>query len=193
MSRTLPLLDDVTADASLSPCGTYRYLLSRKWQPQHGPNIVLWIMLNPSAADADVDDPTLRKVQKFARAWGYGGVLVANVYALRSSEPDDLLTHPDPVGPANDDVLTTMFDAQGIGLVVAGWGTKAGAQRVQTITGAAWKAGRTIHAVGITKGGHPQHPLYVKDEATPVLFRTAPTAPIAVGAERALWPLGDVQ
>lgn len=191
MSRTLPLLPDVTADASLSPCGTYRYLLTRKWQPQHGPNIVLWIMLNPSVADADVDDRTLRKVQKFARSWGYGGVLVANLYALRSTDPAALLTHPDPVGPANDDVLSTMFDAQGIGLVVAGWGTKAGPQRVQAITGAAYKAGRDIHAVAITKGGHPQHPLYVKDDATPVVFRAARSDEITSPAQCTYWPDSD--
>jgi hypothetical protein len=80
---TLPLLPGVTARAEVSADGVYRYRLSRWWT--EGITGVTWIMLNPSTASADVDDATIRKCQKFARAWGYGGISVFNIFALRST------------------------------------------------------------------------------------------------------------
>lgn len=82
--------------AVLSPCGRYRYELTRRWAP--GP-LVGWVMLNPSRADAHTDDPTVRRCVGFAHRWGYGGLIIRNLYALRATDPAALADHLDPVGP----------------------------------------------------------------------------------------------
>jgi hypothetical protein len=172
VTGALPLLDGVKADASLSPCGTYRYLLTRHWyEGIADPPIkhVAFVMLNPSSADADVDDRTIRKCQKFARAWGYNGISVLNLFALRATQPDELYHHPDPVGPANDDVIEAIVTGAGTGLVVVAWG-QHGAHRSRGLI-----VLDRLRALGVppmrlgplTKGGHPGHPLYLKDTTTP--------------------------
>lgn len=167
------LLDGVKAGATLSPCGTYRYALTRDWypkMPQHedGPTMrhVLWIMLNPSMADANDDDRTIRKCQKLSKAWGYNGITVANLFALRSTDPKALYRHPDPVGPANDEVIEAFATALGTGLVVVAWG-QHGAYRnrglivLERLVAAGVQPMRLGPA---TKGGHPWHPLYRADD-----------------------------
>lgn len=172
----MELLDGVKADAVLSPDGVYRYALTRDWFPKERGH-VLWIMLNPSVADAEQDDPTLRRCQHFARAWGYDGITVVNLFALRSPTPDVLKTHPDPVGDANDDVIESYLDAQGIGLVMAAWGAHGQMRyRDQRVITMAHKAARGLHALGFTKAGAPKHPLArgrerVTDDAMPKCYR----------------------
>lgn len=91
---------EVATTAGISECGTYRYWLCREWSP--GLDSLVWLMLNPSTADATQDDPTIRRCMGFARRWGYGGITVVNLYAYRATNPRDLLTAADPVGPEND-------------------------------------------------------------------------------------------
>ena len=161
----LPLLPGVQADASLSPCGTYRYLLTRRWFDSNPMSHVAFVMLNPSCADADVDDRTVRKCQKFARAWGHNGVSVLNLFALRATSPDDLYRHPDPVGEANDDMIETIATAAGTGLVVVAWG-QHGAHKSRGLIVLdklqAWGV-KPMRLGPPTKGGHPWHPLYRPD------------------------------
>lgn len=84
--------------AVLSDCGTYRYSLTREWED--GP-CVTWLMLNPSTADASRDDPTIRRCMGFSKMWGYGRMVVVNLFALRSTDPRALARNTDPVGPMN--------------------------------------------------------------------------------------------
>jgi hypothetical protein len=93
----------MTATAVLSDCGTYRYRLGRRWA--EGP-VDVWIMLNPSTADATVDDRTIRRCMEFSRRWGAGALVVGNLFALRATDPAELVRHPDPIGPDNDEHLT---------------------------------------------------------------------------------------
>ena len=169
------LLKGVKADASLSPCGRYRYTLHRDWFPKRKGH-VLWIMLNPSTATEDVDDPTIRRCQSFAREWGYDGITVTNLYALRSTDPDELLRCPAPIGEANDDVLVTLAEAAGIGLAVAAWGshraTKLGA-RAGVVTQLLTGVGRNLHCLGTTAAKAPRHPLYVKGGQPAEIWRSA--------------------
>lgn len=153
------LLPDVLADAVLSTCGSYRYALFReKADRQEDLGTVTWVMLNPSTADAETDDPTLREVQKRTFGWGYGRAIVVNLYALRSSTPVALLTHPDPVGPEGDDAIWE-WASKG-DLIVAAWGAHPMAAarewQVRTLMDA---NGRTLHHLGLTAGGFPKHPL----------------------------------
>ena len=89
----------VKRGAVLSPCGTWRYELPREWG--NGNRLVV-VMLNPSTADAEKDDPTIRRVIGFAKSHGFGNLLVLNIFALRSTDPDGLRVAQDPVGPDND-------------------------------------------------------------------------------------------
>ena len=89
--------------AEISPCGQYRYTLSRQWNP--AAPAVMFIMLNPSTADARQDDPTIAKCIQLAQTWGYGRLLVGNLFAWRSPRPQDLPTAPNLIGPQNDAAL----------------------------------------------------------------------------------------
>jgi len=90
--------------AVFSPDEVYRYRLERDFQ-RPGP-VHAWIMLTPSTADAETNDPTVRRCVGFSHAWGAGRLIVTNLYALRSTDPAALKTHPEPVGPENDAAIT---------------------------------------------------------------------------------------
>lgn len=154
------LLEGVHADASLSECGTYRYALWRTWGPGR---TVMWIMLNPSTADAHQDDPTVRRCQSFSREWGYDGIVVANLFALRATEPKALYKHKEPVGPDNDRVLRNLAGASD--LVVAAWGTHGFYRgREASVRTMLRHQGTVVVCLGRTKSGSPRHPLYVKGD-----------------------------
>ena len=95
-----------TVSAVFSECQKYRYQLREIWDPSRP--FVLWLLMNPSVACTDYSDPTLRKTGRFARTWGYGGQLVANVHAYRATDKSRLLEVPDPVGPKNDRMILEM-------------------------------------------------------------------------------------
>lgn len=165
MSIDIPLWGDeipeerpVETHAVLSDDGRYRYLLSRRWDS--GPAVV-FVMLNPSTADATLDDPTIRRCIGFARGWGYPALAVVNLYALRSTDPRGLWTDPDPVGPDNDMWLQREFViADHIGSpVVAAWGAHARPDRVQHVM--SLPGAERMQCLGRTKDGAPRHPLYM--------------------------------
>jgi hypothetical protein len=124
---------------------------------------VLFVGLNPSTADATVDDPTIRRCVRFARDWGYGGLCMANLYAFRSTDPKGLRGVVDPVGPENDRWLATL--ASGAGLCVAAWGAWPGPDvtrpaQVMDLVG-------ELHVLGLTKKLEPRHPLYMRADTRP--------------------------
>ena len=153
--------------------GAYRYHLSRQWDTD-GPTVV-FVMLNPSAADAVRDDPTIRRCIGLARSWGYGRLEVVNLFAYRSSSPDALRAVGDPVGPENDHHLQVAAD--GAALVVAAWGN-VGALLGRDRAVRGMLGPRALHCLGITLRGQPRHPLYVRGDTLPIPF--APVFPLAV-------------
>ncbi|SFW50269.1 DUF1643 domain-containing protein [Amycolatopsis australiensis] len=156
-----------SAFAVLDTTGTYRYLLTRAWAP--GP-LVMFVMLNPSTADATADDPTMRRVTRFARSWGFGSLAVVNLFALRATDPAALETHPDPVGPATDAFLAAT--ARQADRCVAAWGAHpAAARRAPTVTQMLRRSATRqyrpgLACLGLTKGGQPRHPLYLPATTT---------------------------
>jgi hypothetical protein len=159
---TNPLFRDIDRGATMSDDGLYRYHLWRRVSSD--PRTVLWIMLNPSTADASVDDPTIRRLIGYARAWGYGTLWVVNLYAGRATKPADLWEMEDPGGPRNGRHLEEA--AHAADLVVGGWGANAPIGRVWWAINYVG-AGR-IHALATTKAGQPRHPLYLKADLVPV-------------------------
>lgn len=140
--------------AAFSPCRRFRYSLSRVWNPE-APT-VMFVGLNPSTADEREDDPTVRRCIGFARRWNCGGLILVNLFAYRSSHPASLFKADDPIGPANDTYI--LASARAAGRTVLAWGTKGyfldRDQHVLSLLPAA-------HCLGITKEGHPKHPLYL--------------------------------
>lgn len=151
--------------ATFSPCGRYRYTLMRPVSAELG-RLTL-VMLNPSTADADHDDPTIRRCLGLARRLAVGELVVVNLYALRSTDPAALLADPDPVGPENDSVLRQVLAGAGFigpGFVVAAWGAHRAVaeERVQLVLDL---AGDRLMCLGVTKSGAPRHPLYLPADA----------------------------
>lgn len=160
--------------ATISDDGLYRYVLGRRWSDEEDA-FATFVMLNPSTADAEVDDPTIRRCISFAQSWGMGGLRVVNLYALRATRPEALWNVADPVGPENDYYLTWIADmAKATGWpLVAAWGANAKQGRVQDVLGLRWMQ-FSLQCLGITKAGAPRHPLYVKG-ATPLIPWAPPT------------------
>lgn len=159
----LPHTAPVQSSARLSDDGCYRYELDRTWG---GGPVAVFVMLNPSTADASTDDPTIRRCMGYARAWGLAGIKVVNLYAFRSTDPAGLWTVDDPVGPDNDDVLRKVARdaAQREWPLVAAWGAHARPDRVRAVMGLNRQMARA-HCLGVTKNGAPRHPLYLRADA----------------------------
>jgi hypothetical protein len=141
-----------------------------------GTGTVAFIGLNPSTADEGRDDPTIRRCLGFARRWGFGLLEVVNVYGLCATEPRALWDAPDPVGPENDRVLSAVLERAD--LVVAAWGVHARRERIAELRWALEDV--EIHALGLTQGGAPRHPLYLPADAE--LVQLAPTWSVKPGA-----------
>lgn len=143
--------------AAFSPDRNYRYALWRRWE-QNAP-YALFIGLNPSTADEREDDHTIRRCKRFAADWGYGAVYMANLFALRATDPKIMLAHDEPIGPDNDVWLQDL--ARGAGVIVGAWGAHGGHmqrdERVMTLLDA-----HKLMCLGTTKDGKPRHPLYIK-------------------------------
>ena len=151
------------AGADFSQDGKYRYTLWRIWDLSKP--LVLFILLNPSTADEVKLDPTLTRCRNFTEKWGYGGMLVGNIFALRSTDPKALYRARDPVGPHNDCKLRELMGQASF--TVVGWGTH----------GSLLSRGSTVlkmipepYAFGMNRDGSPKHPLYLRGDMVPVPY-----------------------
>jgi hypothetical protein len=160
--------------AVISDCGTYRYLLTR--QIGHNAASAVFIMLNPSVADADMDDPTIRKCAGFAARWDCGEFSVLNLFAFRATDPKDMRKAIDPVGPDNKQWFRDTLQGTDA-MVVCAWGAHGG-YRNQDVAVTRWlrEWGITPQAIAITKQGFPQHPLMLgyRDTLLPFKVRSRP-------------------
>jgi hypothetical protein len=132
-----------------------------------------FIMLNPSTADASIDDPTIGRCMSFARREGYGGISVVNLFAFRATSPEDMKAADDPFGPEGSEYIERTLNAGAItGVpIVAAWGTHGGYRgRDEAVVLSARGWGANLVCLGTTKEGHPRHPLYVKGDQPFVPF-----------------------
>lgn len=150
-----------TAGAVFSRGRTYRYDL---WRILDGEGSVAFAGLNPSTADEQRNDPTVRRCIGFARSWGFGVFHMLNVFAYRATDPREMYQADDPIGASNDEWLLRI--AHRADLVVAAWGTHGAhlgrGEEVRQLL-----AGVELHHLGLTKDGHPRHPLYLRADSTP--------------------------
>jgi hypothetical protein len=145
--------------AVISDDGLYRYRLDRRWAD--GPRVT-WVMLNPSTANAEVEDPTSRRVIRFSRAWGYGALTIVNLYAWRATDPVELWFVEDPVGPENDRYLAEACAGTD---VIAAWGASGHVDRIREVLALPGMDG--LKALALTQSGQPRHPLYLRGNLTP--------------------------
>lgn len=152
--------------ALFSECRTYRYVLTRDTQvPLRWVRPMLFIMLNPSTADATKNDPTIHRCIYFAERFGATSLTVVNLFALRATDPRKLKKHKDPVGPENDAFVQSEIERHSrSGVVVAAWGANPMAKfRGSEIIDMNAEHARIL-CLGVTKSGAPRHPLYVKND-----------------------------
>jgi hypothetical protein len=159
---------DAASTAVYSDCEQYRYSLTRRWC--EGGQKVMFVMLNPSTATEVQNDPTVERCERRARALGFGAFRVTNIFAWRDTDPRKMRAAADPVGPENDAAI--LAGCGWADRVICAWGTHGaylgrGAQ-VQALLG---KSGRDLYHLGLSKAGHPKHPLYIAYRQQPVLWR----------------------
>lgn len=154
--------------ATFSPCGNYRYTLTRETDvlPLER-KTCLFIMLNPSTADAEKDDPTIRRCISFAAREGCTDLKVVNLFALRATNPKELLTHEDPHGSLQN-LFTITASIKEVekngGLIIGAWGAHPMAMQSHLFSHR-YNNLHELKCLGLTKEGHPRHPLYVKNDA----------------------------
>lgn len=155
--------------AVFSPCRRYRFELWRRWAP--GPYIN-FIGLNPSTADENTDDPTIRRCIGYAKYWGYNAICMTNLFAFRATDPADMLAEFLPVGDDNDVTLARI--AKGAAMTVAAWG----------VPGSHMDRGRDVarlipnlKCLGRNRDGSPKHPLYLRADMMPEPFITSTPEP----------------
>jgi len=164
--------DDAPSTALYSDCERYRYALTRTWDPDG--KRVLFIMLNPSKATEIQNDPTVERCERRARALGYGSFQVTNIFAWRETDPHLMRRAEDPIGPLNDQII--LDGVAWADIVIAAWGTHGthlsrGEAAIRLLRG----AGKPLYNLGLTKHGHPKHPLYIRYTQQPIRWEDTPS------------------
>ncbi len=156
---------DAPSTAIYSPCEGYRYALTRTWDDTG--RKVLFVMLNPSTATEVQNDPTVERCERRARTLGFGAFRVCNIFAYRATDPKDMRRQSDPNGPDNDAAI--LAGAAWADTVVCAWGTNGEHhQRGPQVEVLLRASGKPLFHLGLSKAGHPKHPLYIAYAHQPV-------------------------
>lgn len=145
--------------AVISDCGKYRYELRRIWGETK--SLVAFIGLNPSTADAEKDDATIRRCINFAKDWGYGGIIMLNLFAFRATDPKTMKAEIHPIGLENDEYIKKGIEAAA--LTVAAWGNHGEHHNRGDVV----RYSSYFFVLALTKQGYPAHPLYLKKTLKP--------------------------
>lgn len=146
--------------------GNYRYLLWREWNSSS--KTVSFIMLNPSRADAEINDPTITRCINFAKSWGYGRLEVVNLFAYRTPKPSLLKQVTEPIGRDNDHFIIESVSRSD--LVILAWGNHGTWQQQDLSTLELLKNYNYLYSLGMTKRGCPRHPLYLRRTSKPQIY-----------------------
>ncbi len=158
---------DAPSVAVYSDCERYRYALTRIWEPDG--KTALFVMLNPSTATEVQNDPTVERCERRARALGFGGFRVCNIFAWRDTDPRQMRRAADPVGPGNDAAIREA--CAWADTIICAWGTHgAHLDRGVAVLALMRDTGRDLYHLGLSKEGHPRHPLYIAYAEQPRLW-----------------------
>ena len=158
---------DAPSTAVYSDCERYRYSLTRVWDDLD--RKVLFVMLNPSTATEVQNDPTVERCERRARTLGFGGFRVTNIFAWRDTDPRNMKAASDPIGAEND--ATLMEGAEWATLIIAAWGTHGAHQnRGADVAALLGSTGQPLYHLGLSKHGHPKHPLYLPYTQQPQIW-----------------------
>ncbi len=150
--------DETRSSAVYSPCERYRYSLTRCWDETR--QRLLYVMLNPSTATETQNDPTVERCERRARHLRFGAFRVINLFAWCATDPKDMRSADDPVGPKND--ATILEGASWANTIIAAWGIHGTHHdRAATVALMLHRQGTPLYHLGLTRAGHPRHPLYV--------------------------------
>jgi hypothetical protein len=167
----IKLRNSIKGGATFSDCGQYRPLLWRDWPEAANSGHVLWIGMNPSTADGDVDDPTVRRECDFTAAWGFGSYRKCNVMDFRATQPKALLQPG--VAPRSEINLKTIVEqARSAELVILAFGSlhKKLRHYGEDVVSTLEAEGIRAMCLGVTANGSPKHPLYLRKDAERTLF-----------------------
>lgn len=159
-------LSPTPTGATFSECERYRFTLWRRWAPgllDDPQPLVAFIGLNPSTADESVDDPTIRRCIGFAKRWGYGGMVMLNCFAFRATDPKDMKAHDEPLAMKVQNMAAILDIAKQVGSVVCCWGVHGSHLGRDELVRATLHKSVLTH-LGLTKGGQPKHPLYLRKD-----------------------------
>lgn len=173
IQQQIPLFEDdepLASDAVFSPCRKWRYSFWRIWDKRRP--MVLFIGLNPSTATEIDNDPTVTRCINYAKAWGFGGMYMANIFSYRATDPRVMKAFADPVGPQNDAWLLKMHRQSK--MAVAAWGTH-GTHLDRESQVIKLFEGLSLYCLGLTKDQHPKHPLYLKRDLEPAPYKNCLT------------------
>jgi len=158
------------AGATFSSCRRWRYLLWRRWDAKRP--AANFLMLNPSTADEVKLDPTCARARDYAERWGYGALIVTNVFAFRNTSPIEMRKAQDPVGPGNDAAIVRA--AKEARLVVCAWGNHGSfLERSSRVRALLNKSKIPLHCLRVNSGGEPAHPLYLPGKLKPEGWKPA--------------------
>jgi hypothetical protein len=171
------ILSCLADSAEFSPCRTFRYVLRRSWADG---NCIAFLMMNPSTADESINDATIRRCIGFAKRWGYGSLIILNLFSIRSPDPKEIAKSLDPIGPDADSWIEKSLD--GVTEVIAAWGcnqhltTPALKQRPKTVIAniCSKYPDIPINCLGYRKDGAPRHPLMLAYETERTPFKLTP-------------------
>ena len=160
------MLATTPSGALFSRCRRWRYLLWRRWD--EAKPVANFLMLNPSTADEVKLDPSCTRARLYAERWGYGGLIVTNLFGWRATDPDEMKAVRDPVGRGNDRAI--LAAAREAALVVCAWGNH-GAHRERSRQVRRLLEEIDLHALRINGSGEPAHPLYLPGALAPVQWK----------------------
>jgi len=157
------------AGARFSRCRCWRTLLWRRWDPSRP--VANFLMLNPSTADELRLDPSCTRARVYVERWGFGGLIVTNLFAWRATDPNEMKAARDPVGQGNDRaILTAAREAK---LLVCAWGNHgAHLERSRRVIALLRGAGVDLHVLKVNGSGEPAHPLYLRGSLRPQVWTT---------------------
>ena len=156
------------AGATFSACRRWRYLLWRRWD--EAKPVANFLMLNPSTADEHQLDPSCTRARDYAERWGYGALIVTNLFAWRATDPADMKRAGEPVGRSNNQAI--LRSARQSGVVVCAWGNHgAHLERSTRVKQHLARAGVALHVLRLNANGEPAHPLYLPGTLRPTPWK----------------------